>query len=326
MNPECKNGSLHHAAELLLEADDIYLLCHQYPDGDTLGSAAALALGLRQKGKRVAIQCSDSIPQKYDYLFEGLEASVFEPKFICAVDIADVQLFGEKLLPFADQVDLCIDHHGSNSNYAKHLLLRPEAASTTELMYDLLFTMETEITPQIADCIYTGITTDTGCFRYTNATSRTYIVAAHMMEKGARAAMINRVMFDTKSRARLEIERLVLDTMSFYFGGKCALVYVTQDMVRHSGAHDEDMDGLAALPRQVEGVEIGVTMREKEDGSFKISVRTGPKVDASRICGVFGGGGHPGAAGCVLTGGVTGAKQQILSEIQKVFEKQGDPQ
>ena len=322
MSPENKSVSLHDAVKLLLEADDIYLLCHQYPDGDTLGRAAALYLGLRQKGKRVSIRCGDPIPQKYDYMFEGIEFPDFEPQFICAVDIADPQLLGQRLSPYAQRVDLCIDHHGSNTKYARQYVIRPEAASTTEIMYDLLFTMEAEITSQIADCIYTGITTDTGCFRYTNATSRTYIVAAHMMDKGADAAMINRVMFDTKSRARLEIERRVLDTMSFYFGGKCAVAYVTREMVRQSGANDEDMDGIAALPRQVEGVEIGVTMREKEDGSFKISVRTGPKVNASKICAEFGGGGHPGAAGCVLTGGVTGAKHQILSAVQKVFEKQ----
>ena len=225
MSPENKSVSLHDAVKLLLEADDIYLLCHQYPDGDTLGSAAALYLGLRQKGKRVSIRCGDPIPQKYDYMFEGIEfpegirfedvpvsfqlyararsigvinlcfynyirnigfsEALFEPQFICAVDIADPQLLGQRLSPYAQRVDLCIDHHGSNTKYARQYVIRPEAASTTEIMYDLLFTMEAEITSQIADCIYTGITTDTGCFRYTNATSRTYIVAAHMMDKGA---------------------------------------------------------------------------------------------------------------------------------------------
>ena len=177
MSPENKSVSLHDAVKLLLEADDIYLLCHQYPDGDTLGSAAALYLGLRQKGKRVSIRCGDPIPQKYDYMFEGIEFPDFEPQFICAVDIADPQLLGQRLSPYAQRVDLCIDHHGSNTKYARQYVIRPEAASTTEIMYDLLFTMEAEITSQIADCIYTGITTDTGCFRYTNATSRTYIVA-----------------------------------------------------------------------------------------------------------------------------------------------------
>ena len=115
-------------------------------------------------------------------------------------------------------------------------------------MYDLLFTMEAEITSQIADCIYTGITTDTGCFRYTNATSRTYIVAAHMMDKGADAAMINRVMFDTKSRARLEIERRVLDTMSFYFGGKCAVAYVTREWSVNRGPTMRIWTGLPPCP------------------------------------------------------------------------------
>ena len=125
MSPENKSVSLHDAVKLLLEADDIYLLCHQYPDGDTLGSAAALYLGLRQKGKRVSIRCGDPIPQKYDYMFEGIEFPDFEPQFICAVDIADPQLLGQRLSPYAQRVDLCIDHHGSNTKYARQYVIRP---------------------------------------------------------------------------------------------------------------------------------------------------------------------------------------------------------
>ena len=123
MSPENKSVSLHDAVKLLLEADDIYLLCHQYPDGDTLGSAAALYLGLRQKGKRVSIRCGDPIPQKYDYMFEGIEFPDFEPQFICAVDIADPQLLGQRLSPYAQRVDLCIDHHGSNTKYARQYVI-----------------------------------------------------------------------------------------------------------------------------------------------------------------------------------------------------------
>ena len=171
----------------LLGTDDILILCHKNPDGDTIGSGAALCKALQHLGKTAAVLCSDPIPAMYDYMQITVYDGSFTPAFVVAVDVAGIQLFGDhnNIQDYAEHVDLCIDHHGSNTKYAKHYVIRPEAASTTEIMYDLLFTMETEITSQIADCIYTGITTDTGCFRYTNATSRTYIVAAHMMDKGA---------------------------------------------------------------------------------------------------------------------------------------------
>lgn len=303
------------AAALLKQADDIYILSHQYPDGDTLGSAAALCLALRKQGKRAQIYCNDAIPQKYDYLFSKIERQDFEPGYIVAVDIADTQLLGKNMMQYADQIDLCIDHHPSNTKYTQNCLLRPSAAATTEIIYDIINEMGVEVDACIANCIYTGISTDTGCFRYTNATPHTYRVAAEVMEKGADAAYINRVMFDTKSRARLEIERRVLDTMSFYFEGRCAIVYVTREMVALSGAGDEDMDGLASIPRQVEGVAIGITMREKEDGSFKVSMRSGTDINVSEICARFGGGGHRAAAGCVIPGGVEAAKKQIIQAV-----------
>lgn len=314
------NGTLQEAAQRLMQADYIHILSHQYPDGDTIGSAAALCLALRKLGKHAQMLCNDPYPLKYDYMLEdGLEEESFQPQYIVAVDIADTQLLGKRMMDYASRIDLCIDHHGSNTQYAGYYVVDPKAASTTEVIYALLQLMQVEIDPQIADCIYTGITTDTGCFRYTNATPHTYRVAAEMMELGAQAASINRIMFDTKSRARLEIERRVLDTIQFYYNDQCAVVYVTKKMIAESGAGDDDMDGIAALARQVEGVRVGVTMREKEDGVFKISMRSGKHIDASKICAQFGGGGHPAAAGCVISGGVEAARNKIVQALAGCF-------
>ncbi len=315
-------NSLKEAAAFFREADDFYILSHQYPDGDTIGSGAALCRALRKLGKRAQMYCHDAFPGKFQYLLEGLEKQSFEPKVIVAVDIADTQLLGNSMMSYADRIDWCIDHHGSNVHYARHWVVDPTAAATTEMIYRLIQEMDVEIDSKIAECIYTGITTDTGCFRYTNATPTSYRIAADMMELGAQAATINRVMFDTKSRARLELERRVLDTMAFYCRGKCAAIYVTRQMVQESGAGDDDMDGLASLPRQVEGVQVGVMMREKEDGSFKISVRSNSKTNASQICAQFGGGGHPAAAGCRLTGSIEEVRSRV---VQAVAQALGEP-
>lgn len=312
--------SLKEAAGRLREMEDVYILSHQYPDGDTLGSASALCRALRAMGKRAQTFCSDKIPHKFDFLFEGLETQSFEPRCIVSVDIADEQLLGEKLSSYAGKIDLCIDHHGSNTGYAADHCVCPDAAATTEMIYDLILLLGVELDTAMATCIYTGISTDTGCFKYTNATPRTYRIAAEMMEKGIDAARINRLMFDTKSRARLEIERRVLDTMDFYLEDACAIIYVTKKMVAESGAGEDDMDGLAAMPRQVEGVSVGITLREKKDGAFKVSVRTTREIDASRVCARFGGGGHPAAAGCVLTGDIASIKARL---VQAVAEEMG---
>ena len=170
--------------------------------------------------------------------------------------------------------------------------------------------------------IYTGITTDTGCFKYTNATPRTYRIAACMMETGIDAAAINREMFDTKTRARLEMERRVLDSMNFYLDDRCAVVYILRDMIAESGACEDDLEGLAAIPRQIEGVLVGVTLREKKSGEYKVSLRTQEPVNAAQICALFDGGGHACAAGCTLPGPKEAATERIVAAIGAYLEQQ----
>lgn len=311
---------LEEIPAFLKEKDKFYILTHQYPDGDTLGSACALALALQRLGKKAKVLCSDIIPKKYDLLFEGLKKQNFEPECIISVDVADVQLLGNKLEKFATKIDLSIDHHASNKKFAMHQYTEPGSAATAEIIYNLLKIMDAEIDTAIANCIYTGISTDTGCFRYANATPRSYRIAADMLEKGIDACEINRIMFDMKSRERLEIERRVLDSMEFYCDNKCAMIYVTRDMMKKASATDADVEGLASIPRQIEGVLVGVTLREKKDGSFKISVRTDEKINASLICEKFGGGGHICAAGCSISDNLNEAKKKLANVISSFIK------
>ena len=141
------------AALRLLGAQDILLLCHKNPDGDTLGSAGALCLALQSLGKRAALFCSDEIPARYDYMQLSLYDGSWQPQYVAAIDVAGIQLFGEAASGYLRRIDLCIDHHPSNSGYADATLLEPEAAATAEIIYALLGQMEAEITPTIADCL-----------------------------------------------------------------------------------------------------------------------------------------------------------------------------
>ena len=301
----------------LLEGDFFTILCHKSPDGDTLGSAFALCLALRKLGKKARVLCADPVPQKYSYLPYCDEQ--FEEKAVIAVDVADTKLLGSLEAVYGERVDLCIDHHPSNKFYAKMTLLDGEAAATTQIIYRVLCTLGVEIDKDVANCIYTGLSTDTGCFRYPSTQPETHKIAAEMMEKGAESGMINRLMFETKSRGRLAIERSVFKNMQFFCDERCAVVYVTRDLIEKAGIADDELDGIAALTRQIEGVEIGVFLKEVENG-YKASVRTGDLVDASAVCKHFGGGGHFRAAGCTIESSLEDAIREIVSVISEYLK------
>lgn len=312
--------TLESAAKTLLSKDKILILTHRSPDGDTIGSGYALAMALRKLGKSVKVDCTDPFPEKYSYFTDKLEKLEFDEEFVVSVDIADTKLLGEKLSDYADKIDLCIDHHGSNTKYAKEYYVEASAAAAAQVIAKLIRLMNVEFDKDIANAIYTGITTDTGCFRYTNVTAETHRIAADMIDCGAESGMINRLMFETKSRSRLEIERRVMDSIQFYLDGRCAIAYATIDMMKESGAVDSDMEGVSSLPRQIEGVMVGITLREKNNGKFKVSVRTTDELDASAICANFGGGGHKAAAGCMITGTLNEAIEQIIEVVRQALE------
>lgn len=306
------------AAVMLKEAQDIVILTHQYPDGDTLGCGFALCRALRSLGKRARVECADAIPEKYDYLTDIAACEHFEPQFVVAVDVADDKLLGDLKATYEGRVDLCIDHHGSNTEYAASLLLKADYAAASMVVYEVLCEMGVTPDNAMAECLYTGIATDSGCFKYANADAYAHRMAADLMDVGVRAEMINRVMFDIKSRARVELERLALAGMKFYCNGRVAVMPITLAMVKDSNARENDMEGLAPLPRQIEGVWVGITLREKESGEYKISLRTGSHADAAEICKVLGGGGHVRAAGCSIHAPLDEAVARLLDAVKAV--------
>jgi len=312
---------LDRAVSLLRDAQDIEILSHHFPDGDTLGCAAALCHALHLLGKRARCTCADPVSEKYSFLFEEIEKQEFPAKFVASVDVADIKLLGPVLAAkHAGKIDLCIDHHGSHQVFAKESYVDSTAAAACEIIYEVICRLGVVPDQVIARAIYTGITTDTGCFRYTNVTARTHEIAAQVIRTGINAADINREMFETKTRARLEMERSVLDSIEFYFDSRCAVMRISRDMIETSGADEGDLDGLSAIPRQIEGVLVGVTMRERKIGGYKVSLRTLPQVNAAKICAEFGGGGHIAAAGCTIEEDFGPAREKILTVIGKVLE------
>lgn len=311
--------TLSEVATLLNENDNIHILTHRYPDGDTLGSAFALCYVLRTLGKNCNVKVCGNVPSKFSYLVENYADQDFACDFVVSVDVAAPSLLGELQQQYEGKIDLCIDHHGSNSMVADNIFVDATCAAASEIIFVLIKALKCEITKDIANAIYTGVSTDTGCFCYTNTTAQSHHIAAELIDLGCDMAMINRINFETKTRAKLKMERMVYDTMEFYCGGKCAIIYTTLQMQKLLGVGDDEMEGLASIPRQIEGVKMGITMREKEDGTFKVSVRTNDGINASEFCARFGGGGHVAASGCSIKGDLQTVKYMLIRAAEEVL-------
>ena len=314
--------TIKQAAIMIAANKDILVLMHRSPDGDTVGCAYALCYALRKLGKRAQPVCSDAMPKTFSYITNGMEKQSFEPKFIISTDVATTNLLGDGLEQYKDRIDLCIDHHPSNTGFAEYGVVDGNAGACALIIADLIKEMGVEPDTDIANAIFTGVATDTGCFAFSNASAEIHRVAAEMIEAGAESAMITRRIFETKSRSRLELEKMVLGSLRYFHDGKIALVTVTAEMMSLSGAAESETEGIASIPRQIEGVMIGITVREKGSGNYRISVRTSDGADASRICASFGGGGHKAAAGCTIEGDLESVIYSIssaaISELLKL--------
>lgn len=317
----CRDLSLRRTASYLKKHNNYIILTHASPDGDTLGSGYALYYGLKEIGKTACVICPDLIPQKYGYFVHETDHININDATVIAVDVADKSLLGSLAEEFGDRVDLTIDHHISNTRYSKNLYLDADAAATCQIIYELLSIMRVNINTLAAKALYTGIATDTGCFKYSNVTEKTHLIVAELYQYPIGAAEINKLMFDTKSKRLLELERMVLDTSEFHFDDKCMLLCVTDDMQQKTGCTGPELEGIAVISRSVEGVLAGATIKQTGSATYKVSLRTYPPLNASQICKILGGGGHKAAAGATLEGTLDEVKQKVLLAVKEVMEE-----
>ena len=307
------------AAALLKERDQILILTHKRPDGDTVGCAAALCAALREQGKRAWVLPNEDVTSLFSPYLEGylLEEGA-EPRYVVSVDIAWRQLFtpaGEAWL--ARGIDLAIDHHPSQEFFAAQTCLDAGRAACGELVYDIIRQWG-PVSPAAALPLYVAVSTDTGCFMYSNTTPATHRVAAGLMETGIDAQGANKRHFRTKSLKRLKLESLIVDTMDLHDGGAIAIAAVSLADMARLEATERDAEDIAAFVGQLEGVHTSVTIRELAGGACKLSVRTDATLNATKVCALLGGGGHAAAAGCTVPGTVEEAKAAILAAIRKV--------
>ncbi|MBR6565106.1 MAG: DHH family phosphoesterase [Clostridia bacterium] len=319
-NSLCNVLTLKKCAKYLKKHDNYIILTHASPDGDTLGSAYALYYGLNEIGKCACVICPDVIPKKYDYFARITNHVHRENATIVAVDVADKTLLGDLTQEFGDIIDLNIDHHISNTKFAKNLLLDADAAATAEIVFELLTLLKVNINDVTAKALYTGIATDTGSFKYSNVTAKTHIIAAMLYDYNIDASEINRLMFDTKSKNMLELEKQVLETAEFHFDDRCMLLCVTAEMQEKTGCSGTELESVAIISRSVDGVKAGLTIKQTDVEEFKISVRTYEPLNASEIGKKLGGGGHKGAAGATVYGTLAEVKEKALLAVRECLE------
>ena len=296
--------------------DNFVILTHRRPDGDTIGSAAALCRGLRQLGKTAFVLTNEQFTPRFGPFLDGLTCDALP----AGATVISADIASEGLLSF-DAVRLqlmpvcAVDHHGSNS-LACPKLVEADKAACGAIVYAVLTELGVTVTKQIAECLYTAISTDTGCFKFSNTTANTHRTAAALIAAGADVYPINQLFVDTKSFARLRLEAKLTDTMEFYAGGAVGVCMMPKSLLAEFTVTEDDLDSISGFARSIEGVRIGVMIREVEDGLGKISLRTEAPYDASAICQRLGGGGHAAAAGASVPGGIEGAKAAILQALR----------
>lgn len=311
--------SLAEISEIIKKKDNFCILTHQNPDGDTIGSAFALCRVLQIMNKNSKVVCCDPIPAKFAFMKNYVKKQEFDEKYVICVDVADIKLLGNLHEKFVSKVDLCIDHHISNKKFAEIPYIDASASAAAEIIYDLLCEMNVDIDEKIAECLYTGISTDTGCFKNLNTTAKSHEIAAKLFEKNVNLLKINKNLFDTKSRSLIELTKIVYGSIEYYFGGKLAMVCVTLQIIETAGVTQSDVESITSIAHQIEGVKIGVTLKEKSPGYFKVSLRTDEETSAAEIAEFFRGGGHFNAAGCDLNGNLTEIKQKIIDAVKNIM-------
>ena len=309
----------HQAAQRLLAMEDVLILTHRRPDGDTIGCACALCLALRQLGKTAWVLPNEDAHGLFTPYFEGVLAPAeFVPQFVVSVDTAALGMLPGSGKAYAGRIDLAIDHHGSQEFFAERTCLDAEAAACGEIVYDILRQL-TPLTPEMALPLYVAISTDTGCFVYSNTTPRSHRIAAQLMDCGIDVAPVNKALFRTKSAVRLAMEARMVAGMERCDAGRVVVMQIPLSLRQELHATDADIEELSALAAQVEGTDCGVTLRELRPGTVKLSLRTGPRVNATEVCRLLGGGGHAAAAGATVSGTMAQAKSAVLAAIAQVI-------
>ena len=316
------NITLKEAAKLFVGKRNVRLLCHIRPDGDTLGSAFGLKYALEITGRhKVNVVCEDEVPRRLMFL-TGDESNLLpdsptEPDLTVSIDCAETHRIGKS---YEGTVDLKLDHHKDGGEYAIKNYTEEDSAATGEIIYLLIRELEKlgegMLTKEAATSLYAAISSDTGSFKYSNVTSRTLRIAADLVEAGAENAVVSHYLFGIKTLGEIAAQEIMLNNFELYLGGRVAFLLITNDMKR--GFPDDNFSDVVSQLREIEGVELSVTVRQEAygEGGYRISMRSAETVSSSELCKLLGGGGHERAAGATIEAdSPEEAKRKVLDTV-----------
>ena len=317
-------------ASEIIKYDNIMILTHSHPDGDTIGTGEALLNILSMLGNNAVLVCTDELPEHIRFISEYAdpEKCYFGRKIpenlsdsaVVSVDIATGSLVDSSFSQYTEKICLALDHHDINTLDCPLLFIDENASSAGEAMYDVIKFLEDKTGKKLIDkntacALYTAISSDSGNFKYSCTTGKTLKIAGELIDLGAENAEIARMLFDVKSLGTFKAEALCTENITFLCEGKLAFSYMTKEMCKERGILENEFDTCVQLLRMIKGVEIGVFAKEKYDAdgkkNFRLSMRSNTYADVASICAHFGGGGHKKAAGCTVYGEIADVIKNI---------------
>ncbi|MBU5426575.1 bifunctional oligoribonuclease/PAP phosphatase NrnA [Tissierella pigra] len=312
------------AIDLIKNSKNIGIASHVSPDGDNIGSILALGNALEKINKKVFILKTDDIPK--DFLFlPGISKIIdyednMEIDLFITLDTSDEDRLGKNRI-LLDKIEnvVNIDHHISNTNFGDINIVNSNAAATGELVYELIKKIGIIIDKDIASCIYTSISSDTGSFMYDNTTSETHEIAAELIKTGIDKSNININLYQSRSIEKTKLFIKILETLKFHYDNQVGIIKVTQEMLNNSNAKMEDTEGIISFIREISSIEVAILLKEIEEEEIKVSMRSKRYADVAEICANFNGGGHIRAAGCTINEPIATAEHLVLEQMKKVF-------
>lgn len=308
-------------ARFLLQHDRYCILTHRRPDGDALGSSAFLCLSLRQLGKTAFVLENPDVTEKYAHLHRPFaKKQAQEGDVLITVDVAAPNMLQTGSEALVERIALQIDHHGTGKDFGQNCLVDPTSAACGEILYEIATQMGVVLDREMANALYTAISTDTGCFRFANVTARTFRTAAACVEAGGECFQLNQELFMTNSLPKLKLQSWMVENARILQNGKVAIVPLPRSVEEALGVQEDDMENLTGFPRSIQGVKLAATLRESKDGTVKVSVRSVPPIDVAAVCATFGGGGHQNAAGATLAMPLEAATQALIRALPQIEE------
>lgn len=317
--------TLDEILEEIKKANNIVILTHETPDGDAVGSSLGMKIALENLGKN-----ADVIITKYADMYSFLpkcekiktQSDIKNYDLAISLDCATLKRLDNAEYFENAKKTIVIDHHGSNTMYGDINYVNPVSPACAEVLLAILSYFKIDIDVEIGTCLMTGIITDTGGLQYPSTTADTFEYAAEMLRKGVNISEICKKTLQTKTKSNFELAKRVIDRMEFLENERVAFTYITNKDLEEVQAKEGDHEGLVGIGREIQGVEISIFIRQKEnEEEYKVSMRSNnDKINVSDICLVFGGGGHPRAAGATIRGNVEQVKEKIMLVVKKYFK------